>query len=206
MKARTLRIALALALAAAPALAQRRPGSVYDVGGPGNLVAARIAARKGDIVTVLISETQNVRNQEASDLSRGTSLAYQLDNFDIAPSAFNPLPKIDAKSSDTFAGQASYEKSGEFKARLAAVVDDVLPNGNLVIRGRREIKIDDETKLIEITGVVRRFDISAGNTVPSELVADAHVVYRGNGPLTKHTNRYGVGRWIHDAIAWLWPF
>jgi flagellar L-ring protein precursor FlgH len=82
----------------------------------------------------------------------------------------------------------------------------VLPNGNLVVRGRREIKIDKETKLIEFSGVIRRWDVKADNTVTSELVADAKVAYTGSGPLTNSTNRTGLGAWIHDAIDWLWPF
>jgi flagellar basal body L-ring protein FlgH len=76
----------------------------------------------------------------------------------------------------------------------------------MVVSGRREIHIDDETKLIEFTGIVRRYDIKSDNTIASELVANANVIYRGCGPLTESTKRYGVGGMIHRAIAWLWPF
>jgi flagellar L-ring protein precursor FlgH len=119
---------------------------------------------------------------------------------------FNPLPAIDADSTDNFIGSAKYQKTGAFTARLAAIVVDTLPNGNMVISGRREIRVDNETKLIEFTGIVRRFDIRADNTIQSELVANAEILYRGQGPLTKSTNRQGLGSVIHDAIAWLWPF
>ena len=202
-----IQLAVFLALLAAPAAAQSRPGSIYDPDrGPGGLIAEKTAFRKGDILTVVISESQNVQNQEASDLSRATNLNYKLNLFDIKTNAFDTLPKIDADSTDGFIGQAKYSKAGSFTARLAAVVVDTLPNGNLVISGRREIQIDQETKLIEITGIVRRFDVRADNTVQSELVANAEVVYRGSGPMTRHTNRYGLGGRLHKAIAWLWPF
>ncbi len=198
---------LALLAAATPSFAQARKGSIYDPdNSPGAPMAARIAVRRGDLVTVLISENQNVRNQEASDLSKATNLNYKINLFDLKPDAFTTLPKLDADSTDGFIGAAKYEKSGAFTARLAAVVVDVLPNGNLVISGRREIRIDQETKLIEFSGVVRRFDIGADNSVTSELVANAQVLYKGSGPMTHHTNRTGVGRWFHDAISWLWPF
>lgn len=197
----------AIVALAAQASAQARKGSIYDPdNSPGAPMAARIAVKRGDLVTVLISETQNVRNQEASDLSKSTNLNYKINLFDIKPDAFTTLPKLDADSTDGFIGAAKYEKSGAFTARLAAVVVDVLPNGNLVISGRREIKIDRETKLIEFSGVVRRFDIAGDNSVASELVANAQVVYKGSGPLTNHTNRRGIGGWLHDAISWLWPF
>ena len=55
-------------------------------------------------------------------------------------------------------------------------------------------------------GIVRHYDVRPDNTVQSELVADARVSYSGSGPLTKSTNRYGLGGWLHDALAWLWPF
>jgi flagellar L-ring protein FlgH len=199
---------LAAVALGAPAAPQGRPGSIYDPErSPGSAITAKIAVRRGDIVTVLISENQNVRNQEQSDLSKATNLDYRINLFDIKPEAFSSLPAaVAAESTDEFTGQANYEKSGAFRARLAAMVVDVLPNGNLVLSGRREIRIDQETKLIEFTGIVRRYDIDAANSVTSELVADATVVYKGSGPLTKHTNRYGIGSWIHDLFAWIWPF
>lgn len=199
--------ALCAVLFAGDAAAQGRAGSIYDPDrGPGGLIAEKTAFRKGDIVTVVISEIQSVKNAEATDLSRATNLNYKLNLFDVKPNAFNVLPKIDADSSDGFIGSANYQKSGAFTARLAAIVVDTLPNGNMVISGRREIRIDQETKLIEFTGIVRRYDIRADNTVQSELVANAEIVYRGCGPMTRHTNRYGLGGWVHSAIAWIWPF
>jgi flagellar L-ring protein precursor FlgH len=197
----------ALALGAPAARAQTRQGSIYNpAAGMGGLISAKTAMRKGDIVTVLIAENQNVQNNEASDLSRSTNLNYKINAFNIAPDAFDPLPSVDADSSDGFIGQAKYQKSGAFNARLAAIVVDSLPNGNLVVSGRREIRIDQETKLIEFTGIVRRWDIEADNTIQSELVANAEIVYRGSGPMTDHTNRYGLGGWLHRIWAWVWPF
>ncbi len=198
---------LGLALAT-PTAAAQRVGSIYNPDqGPYGLIAEKTAYRKGDIVTVLIAESQLVSNNESSDLAKGTNLNYKLNLFDIKPDTFSsPLPAIDADSSDNFNGSAKYEKSGAFNARLAAVVIDTFPNGNMVISGRREIRIDNETKLIEFTGIVRRLDIQANNTVESELVANAEVVYRGHGPMTSSTNRVGIGSWFHNAIGWLWPF
>lgn len=184
-----------------------RRGSIYDADqGPFGLVGTRSATRVGDLVTVVIAENQNVKNEESSDMTKGTSLDYQLTNFDIAPKAFTTLPRIAAKSDDQFRGTANYAKKGTFTARVTAMVVDVLPNGNMIVNGRREIRIDQETKLIEFSGIIRRWDISTDNTIASELVANAKVSYTGTGPLTNSTNRRGLGGWLHDAIAWLWPF
>ena len=185
----------------------QRAGSIYDVhNGPMNMIADKTAMRPGDLLTILISENQDIKNEETSQLQRATDLSYALTSFNIKPNAFNPLPDIAAVSQDDFNGRANYEKSGEFTARITTIVMDVLPNGNLVIKGRREIQIDNETKVIEFSGVVRRLDVKPNNTVESELVAQARVSYIGEGDLTDTTNRVGLGGLVHRAIVWLWPF
>lgn len=189
------------------AAAQTRAGSIYSPDqGPFGLVADRTARRPGDLVTIVISENQDVRNQETSDLTTQKALDYQLTAFALKPNMFSTLPTVQSGTEDTFHGTANYEKSGTFSARMTAVVIDTLPNGNLVVSGRREIRVDQEVKVIEFSGIVRRFDIASDNTVQSELVADARVNYSGNGPMTRATNRHGLGGFLHDALAWLWPF
>ncbi len=196
-----------LALLQGPASAQRRFGSIYNPDqGPIGLISNKTARKVGDIVTILIEESTAVANEESTGLNKATNLNYKLNVFDLKPNTFNILPRVDADSTDGFSGSASYNKNGTFTARLAAVVMDTLPNGNLVIAGRREIHVDDETKLIEFTGIVRRYDILQDNTVQSELVANAEVTYRGHGPLTRSTTRYGLGGWFHRLWGWLWPF
>jgi len=210
MHTRTLRSVLLiafLATAASPAAAQGRRGSLYDPDrGPFGLVSNKTARRPGDLVTVVISESQDISNEESSDLSKSTDLSYRLTDFNLAPDAFNVLPSVAANSSDAFTGSATYQKRGNFTARLTAIVVDSMPNGNLVISGRREIRIDKEIKIIEFTGIVRRYDILPDNTIQSERVANARVDYSGSGPLTNHTNRRGFGGRIHAALSWLWPF
>ena len=198
---------LALVLLSGATAAQGRPGSIYDPAlGPVNPIADKTARKAGDLVTVLIVENQEVKNEETSQLRRATTLDYALENFDVKPNAFNPLPRLAASSKDDFNGTANVEKNGEFNARITAIVMDVLPNGNMVIKGRREIQVDYEIKVIEFSGVIRRFDIKADNTIQSELVADARVSYSGDGQLTDTTSRRGLGNVIHRALIWLWPF
>lgn len=191
----------------ADAVAQRRAGSIYRANqGPFGLVADRTARRPGDLVTIVINENQDVRNAETTALSTQKALDYQLSAFDLKPNMFSTLPTVQSTTEDTFQGSANYEKSGTFSARMTAVVVDTLPNGNLIVSGRREIRVDQEVKVIEFSGIVRRFDIASDNSVQSELVADARVRYSGSGPLTRATNRHGLGGFLHDALAWLWPF
>ncbi|MFT5285208.1 MAG: flagellar L-ring protein precursor FlgH [Planctomycetota bacterium] len=187
--------------------AQDRIGSIYRPNrGPQGPIANKTARRKGDLITVLISETQDVSNQETSNIKRETSLDYALTDLDLTPNAFSTLPSLGGNSADELKGTANYAKKGDFTARVTAIIVDTHPNGNLVISGRREIRIDQEIKVLEISGIIRRFDILPDNTIVSEKVADARVSYAGSGPLTDATNRTGFAAFVVDALRWLWPF
>jgi flagellar L-ring protein FlgH len=207
LNVRYILLTLLVLLSAAPAVAQRR-GSIYDSRrGALRPLANKTAYRTGDLVTVLIQETQNVKNEEKTDLTKTNELTLALLDFGVKPNAFTPsLPSIESEREDIFLGKAKYEKKGAFTARLTAIVMDTLPGGNLVIQGRRELRIDNEVKVIEFSGIVRRYDVTATNTVESELVADARITYSGSGPLTNATNRVGFSGWVHDALDWIWPF
>jgi flagellar L-ring protein precursor FlgH len=205
---RTLALAgAALIVLASAAHAQGRRGSIYQLSaGPIAPTASKIAWKVGDLVTIVVSETQDLKNEESSDIAKNTSVDWQLRNFDVKPNAFSTLPRLAGSSDDEFNGTANYVKKGKFTARLTATVVDVLPNGNLVLQGRRQIRIDKETKFIEFGGIVRRWDLKGDNSVASELVANARVSYHGTGPLSNATNRRGLGAVVHDAIDWVWPF
>ncbi len=198
---------VALGSSGSPASAQSRPGSIYNPDrAPRSMIADKTARRPGDLLTIIISETQKVDDKETSTITKATNLDYALTSFDIKPGFFNTLPDVAASSQDDFTGTANYKKDGTFQARMTVIVMDALPNGNLVVQGRREIRVDKETKVIEFSGIVRSYDIRQDNTILSELVAEARISYEGSGPLTEGTNRTGLGSLIHSAIAWIWPF
>ena len=197
---------LVVCLTASTASAQRR-GSISDPGlGPVSPIADKTANRVGDLLTIIIRENQDQRNEERTDLAKNSTLNYQLLDFNVKPDTFETLPSIRTSKADTFGGTANYEKRGEFEARLTAMVVDTLPNGNLIVEGRREIRIDTERKVLEFRGIVRRYDVERDNTVESELVADAYVSYAGTGPLTRSNERRGLAKWLYNAIDWIWPF
>ena len=135
-------------------------------------------------------------------LKKDTSLDSALESFNIKANAFNPLPDLKTATSRDFKGKSEYEKTGNFEARISVTVKDVLPNGNLVVEGRRNIYKDDEEQVIKITGIVRLFDISTENTVASEKVSNAKVSYDGKGPMSHTTER----NWLDNLLDLFWPF
>jgi flagellar L-ring protein precursor FlgH len=167
-----------------------------------SLFADTTARAVGDVLTIVISESQIVKNKEDTEFSKSTSLDAALTNFDVFPNAFEPLPGVAGSSNREFTGEAKYDKEGRFETRLSVLVIDVQPNGNLVVEGRRRIVIDRETKCIRVTGIVRPYDVTVVNTVQSWQVANASVAYEGNGALTRTTNRGFLG----ELLDFIWPF
>lgn len=166
------------------------------------LIGDNSARQKGDILTILINESQKVKDKQNVKLEKDTSLNTALTSFDIDSNAFDPLPNVITQTEREFEGKSNYDKEGSFTASISVIVIDVQPNGNLIIEGKRKIFMDDEEKTIQITGIIRPLDITTKNTVTSDKVAEASVSYVGDGPLTQNTER----NWFDSVISWLWPF
>jgi flagellar L-ring protein precursor FlgH len=195
-------ILTALALAVVLAEEARTQSLWSDQGPRANLIADNVAGRKGDILTIIISEAQKIEDKQEVKLEKETSLDSVLESFNIKPNAFSTLPDLKTTTTKDFEGKSDYDKEGRFEAKVSVTVIDVLPNGNLVIEGRRNIFMDDEEKTLKITGVVRALDITTDNTVQSEKVADARVSYDGEGELSRATER----SWFDKLLDIIWPF
>ena len=108
--------------------------------------------------------------------------------------------------SSTRADSCNATVSSKNQTTLSVVVVDVLPNGNMVFRGRRTTVVDGETKTVEMTGIVRRADVRPDNTALSTRVANARVAYVSEGTLTRATTKGPVAE-VFDWIWWaVWPF
>ncbi len=162
----------------------------------------------GDILTVIISESHKIKNEDKVDRSSSANLATRLEAYTLGSDAFktNVLPKFDSRTEREQTGQAKQEKDSRFDARIAVSVIDVQPNGNLVIAGKRIITIDDEVKTLRISGLVRAFDVSATNSVSSMSVADAHISFTSDGGNAQMITRGPIAA-LFDTLIWaVWPF
>ncbi len=196
-----------LALAgAAGAVEAQGPSLWRDEGRYANFITNNSARRIGDTLTIVISESTDVSNSEQTTTDRSGSLSAKIANFDIAPKAFGTLPSFEASHASAFDGKADQSKQNRFETRIQVQVLDLLPNGNLVVLGRRTIRVDDETKTIEIRGIVRTEDVTALNTVKSEQVANADISYAGDGPLTRTTTKGAIASIFDFVVHLLWPF
>ena len=171
------------------------------------LIADNSARYVSDILTVRIVERHRVRNEDRTERENETNLAARLESYTLSDKTFIPeLPRIDIRQRRDFEGDARQEKDSSLDAQIAVVVIDVLPNGNLVVAGTRVVVIDDETKTLKISGLVRRLDVQQDNTVLSSQVADARVSLVGEGGNTRVTTRGPVGEFFDTLIWAAWPF
>lgn len=198
-------IALAVALSALPAPAQ----NLYQrARRQASLIADLRARSVGDILTISIDESHQVKNEDKVDRSNETSLSAVLDSYTLSDDTFktNVLPELDIRQSREFEGQSKQEKDSNLSASIAVIVVDVQPNGNLVVSGSRTVQIDDETKTFRLSGIVRPHDVSAANSVSSTRVADARISLTGSGGNTRYTTRGPVGAFFDTLIWAAWPF
>lgn len=164
------------------------------------------AARVGDILAILISETHKVKNEDKVNRTNESTLAWRLEQYTLSSDTFNELPAIDSRTEKEMVGEARQEKDSSLSARVSVVVIDVQPNGNMVVAGTRIVQIDDETKTLKISGLVRPLDVTPANTVTSSQVADARVSLTGEGGNTHYVTKGPMGAFF-EALVWAaWPF
>jgi len=165
------------------------------------------ARRVGDLLTIIVNENTDVANEDARSLNKDTKANSKLDLSFAAAGIFGnsngTLTNDDGAESDReFAGDSSFSSAREFSDRVTVAVLDVLPNGNLVVGGRRRVIVENDARSLVVSGVVRSRDISADNTVPSRYVSQFEMYYEGQGVESKFVNQGWLGR----AVNWVWPF
>jgi flagellar L-ring protein precursor FlgH len=172
----------------------------------------RRARKVGDIVIVRIVEDPEAELKANTKTGRKSSIDAQLKLFGLMQTWADENPNlpqnpgtddlIKAGLGMSFDGKGSSDREGHVKAYVSAVVINALPNGNLCIRGRREIKVNNETQYITVSGIIRPEDISPFNEISSTYVANAKITYSGAGILADKQKPGWLGR-IIDRV---WPF
>ena len=138
----------------------------------------------GDLLTVIIIEDVKASNQtqlkteESNDFSTGGGPG-------IGPLDFIPLFKASGASSNAYDGKGINSRSGSIKGRMTVEVVASRPNGDLAIQGTRVMEINTEREVMALTGLVRRADVNADNTVYSYNIANAKITYTGKGPASE---------------------
>jgi flagellar L-ring protein precursor FlgH len=148
------------------------------------------AHQVGDILTVKVNINDTAEFQDQTQLTRSTSEDSEISNFLGANTVSNPskavLPGslLTTDGTTQMNGNGTINRQDQLVTNVAAVVTQVLPNGNLVIEGKQEIRLNSEMRELLIAGVARPEDIDSDNTIELPKIAEARVAYGGQGTLT----------------------
>ena len=183
-------------------------GSIWQASSIG-LTEDGKARRVGDIVTIIVTETASASKQAATATGRSSQISAGIPNMlgleesKIITSNFADLSKLlNASASSKFDGSGSTSRKETLSATISAKVIDVLPNSNLKIEGRRNVRVNNEDQIVTVKGTIRQRDITAENTINSIYVADAQISYAGEGIIS---DRQKPG-WLMNVLDKLWPF
>ena len=204
------RLAMAL-ICAAPLLlsGQARAESLWVRATPdgGYLFVDTRARKPGDLLTIMIQENTGINNNDTRNMAKDTSAGGLFSLKGSSQGLYNsPSTGADfsANGSSTrkFAGSAQYQSNRVFTDQMTVTVIDVLPNGNLVIDGRRRVMVSGEERVLHVSGFVRPIDIGLGNIVESQFIGNFTAVYQGKG---LESGYLGHG-WFNKALHYVWPF
>ena len=143
------------------------------------------------IVNIDIDDRAQTQNSTArsrtNELTGGVTNFFGLENSlgQAFPGGFSPANLVGLEGESTSNGTGSVNRSEKVSLTIAAVVTDVMGNGNLVIQGRQEVRTNREVRELTVAGIVRPEDISSGNTIAHTQIAEARISYGGRGDISR---------------------
>src|SRR5262245_40286279 len=180
----------------APQPAVYNPNSLWRNGSRAFFKDQR-AHQIGDILTVSVNITDKANMENETQRSRKNSEDSGVTDF-IGTKTFNtarsvlPGKILTADSTASSEGKGSVDRKEALQTNVAAVVTQVLPNGNLVVEGKQEVRVNFEIRELIVAGIVRPEDIQSDNTIDSSKIAEARIAYGGRGQITDvQQPRYG---------------
>ena len=151
------------------------------------------AKQVGDVMTVVV----NIQNEKAqlsaeTKRTRASGENAEVTNFLGLGAVTSANPAITATGDSSFTGSGSVDRSESVNIRLAAIVLQILPNGNLAVAGRQEVRVNGDLRELQVAGVIRPEDIRSDNTISWDKIAEARISYGGRGTITDvQQPRYG---------------
>lgn len=162
------------------------------------------ARRIGDVINVVLDERTDATKSASTKANKASAIGFP--NPTLFGGALTlggrALLANDITGSTDFQGSGDSSQSNRLSGSIAVTVADVLPNGNLIIRGQKQLTLNQGSELVQLTGIVRAEDVTPSNTVLSTQIADANITYGGRG-LLADANRPG---WLTRLFSSpIWP-
>ena len=192
---------VAQAPVAAPAVPQAGDGggSIYAArSGKGlRLFQDNKASDVGDLLTIVLVESTTASTQAKTAVAKKSATSMSVPTLGNAV-----LPGLSASlgGDRSFSGNGDSAQSNKLDGQLTVQVVQDLGNGNLLVRGDKQLRLNQGDELVQVQGIVRRADIGADNRVTSDRVADARIVYGGRGTIARSNAMGWLGRFFNSAL------
>ena len=178
-------------------------GSLFADNGYVSLFDDTVARRVGDIITVRLNEST------VSKKSASTSVKKETENTFAEPIILGKKVRgilanggdlTNMTSESDFSGSANSDQSNSLQGNIAVSIAEVLPNGTLIIRGEKWMKLNQGDEYIRIVGMVRQVDIDSDNSIDSTKIANARITYGGKGMMDDSNNMGWLARFFNSPI------
>jgi flagellar L-ring protein precursor FlgH len=186
----------------------RESGSLWQPQN-GSMFSDQKARDIGDIVTVIISEKSSATKEATTSTDRTSAMSASIPHFfGLENNKYWTDNQIDLQNlvqadfSNNFAGSGSTSRKEDLTASITTQVISRYPNGQLKIRGGKEVMVNNEIQIIYLTGIIRPVDITSANTVSSTKVLNARISYTGKGAISDKQNP----GWAMRILDFVWPF
>ena len=182
-----------------PAAADRNAlptGAIYSGRGSDLWFGKGRSYAVGDLITVLLNESTQASREQKGDIKRKNT-------NDLVPQSWSDKVGVNLNSSNiTSSGSGTADQTASLTGSIAVTVVEVLANGNMMVRGEKQLALTEGSEVIQVSGIVRPEDISPNGTVQSRRLANAQIAYRGTGDMASAV-RPG---WGTNLLMKIWPF
>ncbi len=186
-----------------PPQAAPTAGAIYAAGPTLQLYSDRRARDVGDLLTITLLEnttattSANTATAKESDLNIGTPSIFG------APVTLGGKDVLSATAAGKrdFTGKGNSAQSNRLQGSVTVTVVQRLPNGNLVVQGQKNLRLNQGDELVQVQGIVRPADIAQDNSIPSSRVADARIVYGGRGPVAQSNAMGWLSRFFNSGLT-----
>ncbi|WP_045738596.1 flagellar basal body L-ring protein FlgH [Xanthomonas sp. MUS 060] len=183
--------------------AQPSAGAIYAAGPGLSLYSDRRARDVGDLLTITLVESTNASSTAGTSISKKDSVKMATPTLLGTPFSINGTDVLNNSTSGdrSFAGKGNTAQSNTMQGSLTVTVMQRLPNGNLVIQGDKNLRLNQGDELVQVQGIVRAADIAPDNTIPSSKVADARIAYGGRGAVAQSNAMGWLSRFFNSRIS-----
>ena len=178
------------------------PGAIYQAGPGLSLYSDRVARDVGDLLTITLVESTTAQTSATTQVAKDSEIGIAAPEIAGAPVTWNGRDILSATVSGErdFDGQGKSSQSNRLQGSVTVSVIQRLPNGNLVVQGQKNMRLNQGDEMVQIQGIVRPADINRDNSVPSSRVGEARIVYGGRGALAQSNAMGWLGRFFNSRL------